>query len=101
MKREMMNMINQWLHNLLGCLQSAMVPLTILAISATHGAYPALAEQSAAPEFQTPTEASQTLFQAVQSNNEQAITNILGGPSELSSLHEEGQDRVDREIFAQ
>jgi len=78
-----------------------MVPLAMLAISATHGAYPALAEQSAAPEFQTPTEASQTLFQAVQSNNDQAITNILRGPSELTSLHDEGQDRVDREIFVQ
>jgi hypothetical protein len=101
MKREMMNMIIQWLHNLLGCLQSAMVPLAMLAISATHGAYPALAEQSAAPTFPSPTEASQTLFQAVQSNNDQAITNILGGPSELTSLHDEGQDRVDREIFVQ
>ena len=46
-------------------------------------------------------EASQNLFQAVQSNNEQAITNILGGPTELTSSRDPGQDRVDRELFVQ
>ena len=101
MKREMINMINQWLQDLSGRARFAMVPLAMLAIWATHGAYPALAEQSAAQTYPSAAEASQSLFQAVQSNNEQAITNILGGPTELTSSHDEGQDKVDRELFVQ
>src|SRR5216684_6571279 len=101
MKREMINMINQRLQNLSGRARFAMVPLAMLAIWATHGAYPALAEQSAAQTYPSAAEASQSLFQAVQSNNEQAITNILGGPTELTSSHDEGQDKVDRQLFVQ
>jgi len=67
----------------------------------TYGAYPGLAEQSAAQTFPSAAEASQSLFHAVQSNNEQAITKILGGPTELTSSHDEGQDKVDRELFVQ
>jgi hypothetical protein len=100
MKREMMNMMNQWLQNLSGRARSVMVPLALLAMLITSGAYPGLAEQSA-QTFRSPAEASQTLFQAVQSNNEPAITKILGGPTELTSSHEEGQDKVDRELFVQ
>jgi len=101
MKREMINMMNQWLQNLSAATRIAMVPLAMLAIWGTHGAYPALAEQSAPKTFPSPTEASQTLFNAVQSNDEQAITNILGGPTDLTSSRDPGQDRVDREIFVQ
>jgi hypothetical protein len=100
MKREMMNMMNQWLQNLSGRAWSVMVPLAMLAVWTTYGAYPGLAEQSA-QTFRSAAEACQTLFQAVQTNNEPAITNILGGPTELTSSHEEGQDKVDRELFVQ
>src|ERR1700682_6488116 len=101
MKREMIKMLNHGLQNLSGRARFAIVPLAVLAIWATHGAYPALAEQSAPQTFSSPTEASQTLFKAVQSNDEPAITKILGGPTELTSSRDPGQDRVDRELFVQ
>jgi hypothetical protein len=101
MKREMINMTKQAVQNLSGRARFAMVPLALLAVCATNVAYPILAEQSAAQTFPSAAEASQSLFQAVQSNDEQAITNILGGPTELTSSHDAGQDKVDRELFVQ
>src|ERR1700694_1626807 len=101
MKREMINMINLWVRKFSGCARSAMVPFAILALSTTNGAYPGLAQQSAQPTFQSAAEASQTLFQAVQSNNEAAIAKILGGPSELTSSRDPGEDKLDREMFVQ
>ncbi|MCU1334570.1 MAG: hypothetical protein JWO19_151, partial [Bryobacterales bacterium] len=56
---------------------------------------------SAQQTFPSSTEASQSLFQAVQANNEGAITKILGGPTELTSSRDPGQDKVDRELFVQ
>src|SRR2546426_2369168 len=87
MKREIINTIH--------------VSFAILMIWATNGPYPVLAEKPAQPAFPSAAEASQTLFQAVQRNDEQAIANILGGPTELTSSHDEGQDKVDRELFVQ
>jgi hypothetical protein len=78
-----------------------MVPFAILAMWATNGAYPGLAQPSGQPTFQSTAQASQTLFQAVQSNNEEAIAKILGGPTELTSSHDAGQDKLDREMFVQ
>jgi len=101
MKRETINMINLCLQNLSGRARFAIVPLAMLAMWATIGSYAGLAQQAAQPTFPSPTEASQTLFQAVQSNNEQAITNILGGQTELTSSRDAGQDQVDRELFVQ
>ncbi len=66
--------------------RSAVIPFAILAMWATNGASSALAEQSAQPAFASAAEASQNLFQAVQSNNEQAIIKILGGPTELTKI---------------
>jgi hypothetical protein len=37
----------------------------------------------------------------VQSSNEQAIANILGGPTELTSSLDAGQDKLDRDMFVQ
>src|SRR5205809_3849306 len=79
--------------------RSAMVLLAILALWATNGAYPGLAQQSAQPTFPSAAEASQSLFQAVQRNDEPAITKILGGPSELTTSQDPGQDKADRELF--
>lgn len=101
MKRQMINMINQWLQNFSGRARFAMVPLAMLAIWATNGAYPSLAQQAAQPTFPSATEASQSLFHAVQRNDEQAIAKILGGPTDLTSSHDAGQDKVDRELFVQ
>src|SRR5229473_4096042 len=91
MKGKTMNTINR----------SAVIPFAILAMWATNGASSALAEQSAQPAFASAGEASQNLFQAVQSNNEQAIIKILGGPTELASSRDDDQDKVDRELFVQ
>jgi hypothetical protein len=101
MKRELINMINRRIHNCSGRARSAMVPFAILAMWATNGAYPGLAQPSAQPTFQSTAEASQTLFQAVKSNNEEAIAKILGGPTELTSSRDADQDKVERELFVQ
>src|SRR5882762_8181193 len=101
MKREMMNMIKLCVPKLSGCARSALVSVAMVAMWATHGAYPGLAQQSAQPTFPSAPEASQSLFQAVQANDEQAINNILEGPTDLTSSRDPGQDRVDRELFVQ
>jgi hypothetical protein len=73
----------------------------MLAMWATYGPHTGLAQQPAQPTFPSVQEASQTLFQAVQGNDEQAIANILGGPTDLTSSRDKGQDKLDRELFVQ
>jgi hypothetical protein len=85
MKRGMMNTINRWLQKPSRRARSVMISLAILAMLATTGAHPGLAQQSAQQTFPSAVEASQSLFQAVQHNNVQAIAKILGGPTELAS----------------
>jgi hypothetical protein len=75
------------------------LPFAILAISIGTGAI--MAQQSAQPVFPSAAEAGQSLFQAVQSNNEAAISQILGGSTDLTSSHDDGQDKADREVFVQ
>jgi len=99
MKRQISNMIK--LQTLSGRVRPAMVLFAMLAMWATNGAAPIRAQQPVPPTFHAAAEASQALFQAVQGNNEQAIANILGGPTELTSSGEKGQDKLDRELFAQ
>jgi hypothetical protein len=102
MKREMTKMtsrINRLVQTFSTRARSAIVPFAILATWATAGAHPGLAQQPSQPTFQSTAEASQNLFQAVQSNNEAAIANILGGPTELTSSRDAGQDKLDREMF--
>jgi hypothetical protein len=101
MNQEMINMINLWVQKLSGRARSAIVPFAILAMWATNGAYPGLAQQASQPTFQSTAEASQSLYQAVQSNNEESIAKILGGPTELTSSRDPGQDKLDREMFVQ
>ena len=101
MKREMMNMIKLCVQKFSGRVRSALVSFAMLAMWATNGAYPVLAQQSAQPTFPSALEASQTLFLAVQDNDEQTIANILGGPTDLTSSRDKGQDKIDRELFVQ
>ena len=101
MKREMIRMINRRIRNFSRHARPAMVPFALLAMWATNGAYPGLAQPSAQPTFKSTAEASQTLFQAVQSNNEEGIAKILGGPTELASSRDADQDKVERELFIQ
>jgi hypothetical protein len=101
MKREMIYMINLGVQKLSVYARSAMVPFAILAMWATAGVCPGLAQTSPQPAFQSTAEASQALFQAVQGNNEEAIARMLGGPTELTSSRDPGQDKLDREMFVQ
>src|SRR5205807_9267339 len=101
MKGEMRNMINLCVQKLSLRGWSTMLPLAILAMWATIGAYPCMAQPSPQPPFQSTAEASRALFQAVKSNNEEAISKILGVPTELTSSREPGQDKLDREMFVQ
>ena len=76
-------------------------PLAILAMKATIGAYPGMAQQAAQPTFASAAEASQKLFQAVQGNNAKTIAGILGGPTELATSGDPAQYKLDRETFVQ
>jgi len=89
MKRQIINTIQQ------------RVPVAILAMSVTIGAYSVIAQQTNQLTFPSAAEATQTLFQAVQGNNAKTIANILGGPTELAASDDQAQDRLDREIFVQ
>jgi hypothetical protein len=100
MKREMFNTINPWLQNRAGCAISAIMPLAMVAILAATAAYPVLA-QSVQRTFPSAADAGQDLFKAVQGNDEKAINNILGGPTDLTSAGDEAQDKADREMFVQ
>jgi len=101
MKRQMTNMTTLCAQELSGRGRSALVSFAMLAMWASNGAYPGLAQQSAQQTFLSAPEASQSLFQAVQSNDEQAIANILGGPTDLTFSSDKGQDKLDRELFVQ
>jgi hypothetical protein len=101
MKREMISMINRWLEQFSERTRSAIIPFAILTMLAIYGAWPGLAQQSSQPTFPSTAEASQALYKAVQSNNEETIANILGGPTELTSSRDAGQDKLDREMFVQ
>jgi len=83
MKRETMSVINLSL------------PFAIMAMWSMSAQEPGL------PGFQSPAEASQTLFRAVQQNDGAAVERILGGPSELASSGDAAQDKLDREMFVQ
>src|SRR5207245_10540149 len=79
----------------------ALFPFAIVARLATKGAPSAMAQQPGQPTFTSAAEAIQTLFQAVQSRNEETIANILGGPTDLTSSRDQVQDELDRELFVQ
>ena len=51
--------------------------------------------------FSSPPEASNALFQAVQSEDEQAVESILGAGKETTSSSDEVEDKLERERFSQ
>jgi hypothetical protein len=89
-----MNVINLFL-------QKPMVPLAVLTMWSISAACPGFAQEPGLPGFQSPAEASQILFQAVQRDDSAAVAMILGGPSDLASSGDSAQDKVDREMFVQ
>jgi hypothetical protein len=101
MKRKIMNTINLPIRKRSERVRLTTAPFAIFALFATLGTYPGLAQQSAQPTFPSAAEASQSLFGAVERSDEEAIAKILGGPSELTSSKDAGQDKVDRQLFVQ
>jgi hypothetical protein len=100
MKREMMNMIDGRFRKLSTRARAGMTSFAILAMWATSAAHAGLAQQSQ-QTFPSAVDASQSLFQAVQNNKVQAITDILGGPTDLTTCGDAGQDKADRELFVE
>jgi hypothetical protein len=95
MKGQMMNTFKLWLQKPSRGARCVVVPLVIFA---TCG----LAQQQpGSQKFASTAEAVQSLFQAVQHNDERAIENILGGPTDLTSTTDEAQDKVERDMFVQ
>ena len=101
MKRGMMNTINRWTRKLSRRARGLLISFAIPAMWAMVGVYPSAAQQSSQQTFPSAAEASQGLFQAVQHAHVQAIANILGGPTDLTSCGDEAQDKVERELFVQ
>jgi hypothetical protein len=97
-KQGMVNMIDDLLKILSGRTRSASVSF---ALFAALGACADLLQGSPQPTFTSAAEAAQSLFQAVQSNNEEAVANTLGGPTDLTSSGDATQDKVDRDLFVQ
>ena len=58
-----------------------------------------LGQQPDAKPFSSAEEASHALYLAVQSDNEEAMTTILGAGKELVSLDDKVQDKLERERF--
>jgi hypothetical protein len=80
--------------------RSAIVLFAIL-IRAANTPNSLLAQELAQPTFPSAAEASQSLFQAVRSNDAKGIEKILGGSSELASSQDDSRDKADREMFVQ
>ena len=96
-----MNTINQHVSKISRRLRAPAVPRLILALGIAGGASLVLAQQSAQPAFPSAEAATQGLFHAVHSNDEQTIANILGGPTELTSSPDPGGDKADRDLFVE
>jgi hypothetical protein len=60
-----------------------------------------LAQKSSGETFSSAQEAIHALFVAVKSDNEQAVSQILGGEKELVSSDDEVEDKRERDQFAQ
>ena len=93
-----MKTIQQCVSTISRRLRATAVPRAILALGI--GFSLALA-QPAQPTFPSAGAATERLSQAVQNNDEQTITSILGGPTELTSSRDPGVDKVDRELFVE
>jgi hypothetical protein len=77
---------------------TATVGLAILIASCTPSSF---AQEPAQQTFPTAEAASDALFLAAQSGNEQVLVHILAGGKELVSAGDEAEDKIDREQFAQ
>jgi len=94
-----MNTTNPSIRNLSRHARSAMSLIATLTMWAAPGASSGLAQPTTQPTFSSADDASDHLFRVVRDNNVQAIANILGGRTELTSPDNEVQDNGDRELF--
>jgi hypothetical protein len=72
-----------------------MAPLALLGLWIAASASAAVDQ----PTFSSAKEAAQSLFQAVQSNDEHAIGGIIDGPTELNTSTDPGHDKAERDLF--
>ena len=77
---------------------TATAGLAILIASCTRSSF---AQEPAQQTFPSSETASNALFLAAQSGNEQALVHILAGGKKLASSGDEAEDKIDREQFAQ
>jgi hypothetical protein len=99
MKREVMTTLKLRLRARLTPSRAGLASFAVLAIWSTSAPFPASAQVSEQSAFPTATDASESLFNAVKSNDEKTIANILGGPTELTSSGDQSEDKADREMF--
>ena len=81
-----------------GLTATATAGLAILIASCTPSSF---AQEPAQQTFPTAEAASDALFLAAQSGNEQVLVHILAGGKEIVSSGDEAEDKIDREQFAQ
>jgi len=79
---------------------SWMVALAFSLLVVVH-AQSSFGQTSQPKTFSSPSEASSALFQAVQSEDEQAVEAILGAGKEVTSSSDEVEDKLERERFSQ
>jgi hypothetical protein len=75
---------------------AAMATLTLLILACGQSSF---AQESQPRTFSSPAEAAQALFQAVDSENEQAVEAIVGAGKEVTSSSDDVEDKLEREQF--
>jgi hypothetical protein len=75
---------------------AAMAALTLLVLGYAQSSS---AQESQLRTFSSPAEAAQALFQAVDSENEQAVEAIVGAGREVTSSSDDVEDKLEREQF--
>jgi hypothetical protein len=73
-----------------------MIALTLLILACVQSSF---AQKSQPKTFSSPAEAAQALFQAVDSENEQAVEAIVGAGKEVTSSSDQVEDKLEREQF--
>jgi hypothetical protein len=99
MEKEIMRDANNRFGKLPGRRFVATVTVTTFALLLAGCTRLCLAQQPGTTPFSSAEEASHALYLAVQSDNEEAMTNILGAGEELVSLDDKVQDKLERERF--
>jgi hypothetical protein len=99
MEKEIMRDTNIRFEKLPGRGLAATVAFATFALLLAGYAQACFAQQPGAKPFSSAEEASHALYLAVQSDNEEAMTKILGAGKELVSLDDKIQDKLERDRF--